>query len=292
MKKNLLFIISLLCCSFIWAQDSVNDTIMATNNGYINEGAPTTKLIQSVWNMEVRTTTKYTRWGYVQIPLEKIVLDAQKTEFKIYLTGEKLATKNGDGTLNVNSYTSDDLEGKGLKLSLNLLNYTFDNNMTWDLRTMPDGTNEIHLGDVEVDNTHKDTYLVWDVSEVVKARKAAGDTHIYLRMESKDAPEMLRLRQVKISTGETGSYFPRLIQARAGGVGISDTKIDKLTIYPTIVTSCITITEGSRALVYNMHGQLMMDKAIVGGILDVSGLDKGFYILKNDRGSIARFIKE
>ena len=55
MKKILLTLAIACSVSFVWAETIVKDTIMATNNGYINEGAKTTKLIQSVWNMEVRT---------------------------------------------------------------------------------------------------------------------------------------------------------------------------------------------------------------------------------------------
>jgi len=292
MKKTLLFVIAVFCSTLMWAEGTANDTIIASSNGFINENVPTVKVNQSVWNMEVRTTTKYTRWGYLQLPLEKIVADASKIEFKVYLTGEKLATKTGDGSLNPTSYTSDDLDGKGLKLSLNLMNYTFDSNLTWDSRIIPDVTNETHIGDVEIDNSHKDTYLVWDVTDVVKARKAAGDNHIYLRLETKDATEMLRIRQVKVTTSETGSYYPRLIQTRTAEVGIIDTKADELAIYPTIVTTQITIADGIRAMIYNMQGKLLIDRTIDNNVIDVSDLDNGLYILKNDKGAIAKFIKK
>lgn len=291
MKKSLLFGAALLCSTLMWAEGTVNDTIMASNNGYINEGAPTSKLIQSVWNMEVRTTTKYTRWGYIQIPLEKIDAGAIKVEFKIYLTGENLSTKNADGSLNPNSYTSDDLDGKGIKLSANVLNYTFDSNMTWNTRTMPDGSNEINLGDIELDNSIKDTYLAWDVTSIVKERKAAGENYINIRLESKNSPEMLRIRQVKITTGETGAYYPRLIQTKAS-VGIFSPNADELEIYPTVVTDIINITEGSFAKVYDIQGRIVKEQAIMNKTLNVSDLSGGLYIIRNDLGAAAKFIKK
>lgn len=291
MKKILLTLVVACSVSLIWAETIVKDTIMATNNGYINEGAKTTKLIQSVWNMEVRTYTNFTRWGFVEIPLAKADLNAVKTEFRIYLTGERLATKNADQTLNVNSYTSDDLTDKGLKLSLYALNYTFDKELTWETRTTPDGTNEIWVGDLAVDNNSKDTYLVWDVTELVKTRKNAGDTHIRFRLTTKDATQMLRIRQVKITTGETGSYFPRLVQERIS-TGIFDVNAPAgLTVLPTIATDYIRISDGTHAQILNLQGQLIKNVVVENGLLDVSGFNSGIYLVKTEAG-VGRFIKK
>lgn len=291
MKKILLILAVSCSVSLAWAETIVKDTIMATNNGYINEGAKTTKLIQSVWNMEVRAYSGFTRWGFVEIPLEKIDMDAVKTEFRIYLTGEKLATKNADQTLNTSSYTSDDLMDKGLKLSLYALNYTFNSDLTWETRTTPDGTNEIWVGDLAVDNSNKDTYLVWDVTELVKTKKNAGDTHIRFRLTSKDATQMLRLRQVKISTGETGSYFPRLVQERIA-TGIFDVKASAgLSVSPTIATDFIRIQEGVFAQILNIHGQLIKRVVIENGLINVSDFDSGMYFVKTEAG-VGRFIKK
>lgn len=291
MKKILLTLVVACSVSLIWAETIVKDTIMATNNGYINEGAKTTKLIQSVWNMEVRTYTNFTRWGFVEIPLAKADLNAVKTEFKIYLTGEKLATKNADQTLNVNSYTSDDLTDKGLKLSLYALNYTFDKELTWETRTTPDGTNEIWVGDLAVDNTSKDTYLVWDVTELVKTRKNAGDTHLRFRLTTKDATQILRLRQVKITTGETGQYFPRLVQERIS-TGIFDVEAPAaLTVTPTVTSDYIRISEGKSAQIMNIHGQMIRNVLIEDGMVNVMNLNSGIYFVKTEAG-VGRFIRK
>ncbi|MEA4935170.1 MAG: hypothetical protein VB102_00865 [Paludibacter sp.] len=291
MKKILLTLAIACSVSFVWAETIVKDTIMATNNGYINEGAKTTKLIQSVWNMEVRTYNGFTRWGFVEIPLAKADLNAVKTEFRIYLTGEKLATKNADQTLNVNSYTSDDLTDKGMKLSLYALNYTFDKELTWETRTTPDGTNETWVGDLAVDNTSKDTYLVWDVTELVKTRKNAGDTHLRFRLTTKDATQILRLRQVKITTGETGQYFPRLVQERIS-TGIFDVEAPgALAVTPTVTSDYIRISEGKSAQIMNMHGQMIRSVLIEDGMVHVADLNCGMYFVKTEAG-VGRFIKK
>lgn len=291
MKKILLTLAIACSVSFVWAETIVKDTIMATNNGYINEGAKTTKLIQSVWNMEVRTYNGFTRWGFVEIPLVKADLNAVKTEFRIYLTGEKLATKNADQTLNVNSYTSDDLTDKGMKLSLYALNYTFDKELTWETRTTPDGTNETWVGDLAVDNTSKDTYLVWDVTELVKTRKNAGDTHLRFRLTTKDATQILRIRQVKITTGETGSYFPRLVQERIS-TGIFDVEAPAaLTVTPTIASDYIRVSEGRSAQIINVHGQMIRNVLIEDGMVNVMNLNGGIYFVKTEAG-VGRFIKK
>lgn len=289
--KKLLLIIAVFCyCTTSWADTIVRDTIMATNNGYINEGAKTSKLIQSVWNMEVRNITGFTRWGYVEIPLAKIDLTASKIEFKIYLTGEKLATKNADQTLNTSSYTSDDLTDKGLKLSLYLLNYSFDNNITWDSRVLPTTENELWVGDVAVVNTNKDTYLVWDVTDLVKARKTANETSLRIRLTTKDASQILRLRQVKISTGETGAYFPRLVQERSV-TGLSDIEADKSIVSPTLAVDQVTVTEGIHACVFNIQGEVVLNQRIENKTLNVSNLKSGMYFLKTEAGT-GRFIKK
>lgn len=290
MKKILLIIAVICCTTAVWADTIVKDTIMVTNNGYINEGAKTTKLIQSVWNMEVRTITGFTRWGLVEIPLDRIDLDATKIEFKIYLTGEKLATRNADQTLNTTSYTSDDLTDKNLKLSLYLLNYSFDSNVTWDLKTVPTSENEVWVSDVAVDNASKDTYLVWDVTSLVKARKTANQTHIRLRLTAKDATQMLRLRQVKISTGETGSYFPRLVQERSV-TGLQEVNADKSIVFPTVANNQINVSEGTHACVYDLGGKIVLNQRIENKTLNISGLKNGMYLLKTEAGS-GRFIKK
>jgi len=291
MKKILLTLAVACSVSLIWAETFVKDTIMATNNGYINEGTKTAKLNQSVWNMEVRTYTNFTRWGFVEIPLAKADVNAVKTEFRIYLTGERLATKNADQTLNVNSYTSDDLTDKGLKLSLYALNYTFDKELTWETKTTPDGTNEIWVGDLAVDNTSKDTYLVWDVTELVKTKKNAGDTHIRFRLTTKDATQMLRMRQVKITTGETGSYFPRLVQERIS-TGIFDVEAPAaLTVTPTVASDYIRISEGKYAQIMNVHGQIIRNMFIEDGMVNVTDFSSGMYFVKTEAG-VGRFIKK
>lgn len=289
--KKILLIIAIICCStIVWADTIVKDTIMATNNGYINEGAKTTKLIQSVWNMEVRTISGFTRWGLVEIPLDRIDLNATKIEFKIYLTGEKLATKNADQTLNTTSYTSDDLTDKNLKLSLFLLNYSFDSNVTWDLKTVPTAENEAWVGDVAVDNTSKDTYLAWNITDLVKAKKAANETHLRLRLTTKDATQMLRLRQVKISTGETGSYFPRLVQERSV-TGLLEVDADKSIVFPTVANNQINVLEGTHASIFDMGGKIVLNQRIENKTLNISGLKNGMYLLKTEAGT-GRFIKK
>lgn len=292
MRKLLLLAVAILSTGIASAENTtVNDTIVATNNGYINEGAPASKLIQSVWNMEIRTTTKYTRWGYIALPLDKVEDSASKIVFHVYLSGEKLATKNADGSLNVNSYTSDDLDGKDLKLTLNHLKYTFDSSITWESRTLPDETNEENLGDIAVDNNSKDTYLEWDLTVLAKQKKAAGDSHIYLRLEAKNSSEILRIRQVKITTGEQGAYYPRLIQTKAASSIVSD-EADRLEIYPTLVTDEINIPVGSSVKIYDVQGKLVVNKTVDGQKINVTELKTGMYVLRNELGSVAKFVKK
>jgi len=288
--KKLVLIIAIFCfSSAVWSETIVKDTIMATNNGFINEGAKTSKLIQTVWNMEVRTYTNFTRWGFVEIPLDKIDVLASKIEFKVYLTGEKLATKNADLTLNTSSYTSDDLTDKGMKLSLYVLNYTFDNNVAWDSRTLPTADNESWAGDVAVDNTSKDTYLVWNITDLAKAKKTANETSLRLRLTSKDATQLLRLRQIKISTGEIGPYFPRLIQERTL-TGLSEVATEKSIVFPTIAINQIKIIEGVHVSIYDMQGKIVLTQQIENKTLNISSLKSGMYLLKTEAGT-SRFIK-
>jgi len=293
--KKLLLIITVFCFSTsVWADTIVKDTIMCTtNNGCITEVYKSTTLIKTAWNMEVKTATGFTRWGYVEIPLDKLNLNATKIEFKIYLTGEKLATKNADQTLNTSTYTSDDLANKGLKLSLYFLNYSFDSNVSWDLRTIPTLENEVSVGDISVDNTNKDTYLIWDVTDLVKAKKMANETHLRIRLATKDATQLLRLRQINTTaTGvvQTGSYYPRLVQERSV-TGMSEVNTDKSIVFPTVATNRIIVTDGIRVTIYDTQGKIVLTQQIENKTLNISSLKSGIYLLKTESG-ICRFIKK
>lgn len=286
--KILLSISLAISCGVASAQvTEVTDTIAVVKNGFLNaSGSDKTldDMNNSNWNMEVKNYGSYSRWGYLNFPLEKIVDSSKGISMALYLTGEKLGTPG-----NLNSYTSDDL-GDGVTLEFYACKYDYDGSVSWSTKVEPTADNEVLLGSIVCTNDSKDTFLSIDVTDYVKTVKSEGKEYLNVRLAVKDKANItLRFRQVRGDV--TGDYFPRLLQVREEeGSSIEDLSMSKDLIYPTYVNDELFVNTNGKVLIYDMLGNLVCVEKANDNRVSVSSLSAGNYILKAD-GIVARFIK-
>ncbi|MEA4851176.1 MAG: T9SS type A sorting domain-containing protein [Paludibacter sp.] len=210
MRKLLLLLA--VTCSFtsIWSQTILD--IQPSYNGYINEGAATTTLgtYQANYDFQVKRSTGYSRWGYLEFPLATINDHASSINLKIYLSGNPPIT---------DFPTTDDLNSTPtVVLGVNKINYSFDNTLTWNNRTIPDANNEMSVGTVTLTNASKSTWINIDITSLAKSMKAAGQTYIRFRFfvaNGAGIGQLLHFRQM-VMNGSTiigaGAYYPRISQ--------------------------------------------------------------------------------
>ena len=264
--------------------------IQPSNNGYINEGTPSTSLVQNVWGMQIKSSPGFTRYGYLEFPLSNIDYASKKIDFKIFLAGPKTPAPN----------TTDNIDGSGLKLSINAVDYTFDNTLTWNNKTIPTTTNEVLVGEIPLTNANKDNWISIDVTSIAKKKKALGESSIRFRLASENSSLMLQFRQMRLNNGiwESGAYYPRLVQDSTIGMQVMRSQVissldnqytQDLIVYPTISNNQITIN-GVNVQVFDIYGRLVLNKKIVDNTLKISGLKNGIYIVKTEAG-LGRFIK-
>jgi len=282
MKKLLLSLITL--CSFtgmLWSQTTLE--IQPTYSGYLNEGTPTSTLIQNRFDFEVKNSTGFNRNAYLEFPLGDISTSATSVTFKIYL----------GGPLMTDYPTTDVLNGAGVILLVNKINYTFNNTLTWSTRTIPDATNETAVASIPMTDALKDTYIEVNITDVAKTLKAAGDNYIRFRLASQGGASLLRFRQMVMS-GSTittaGAYYPRLVQVTPGTTDLHTLSTQNVILYPSIASDQINII-GSSAQIYDVNGKLVLNKTIKDNILNISSLRNGMYMVKTDRG-VGRFLKK
>jgi len=281
MKKLLLSLIAL--CSFTgMLLSQTTSEIKPTYNGYINEGTPTSTLIQNRYDFEVKNASGFSRCGYLEFPLEDISTSATSITFKIYLSGSAMT----------DFPTTDVLDGAGVSLLVNKINYTFNNTLTWNNRTIPNETNETAVASISMKDALKDTYIEIDITDIAKTLKAAGDNYIRFRLTSQGGASLLRFRQMVMSGStitSTGAYYPRLIQITSGTTGLHTINTQNTILYPSIAYDQININ-GNSAQIYDVNGKLLLNKTIKDNILNISSLRNGMYIVKTDRG-VSRFFK-
>jgi len=288
MKKLLLSLIAL--CIFtgtMWSQTTTE--IQPTNNGYINEGAPTATLgTYAGWDFQVKRATGFSRWGYLEFPLAAINDLATSINLKIYLAGNPPIT---------DYYTSDDLNSTpAVVLGVNKINYSFDNTLTWNNKTTPDETNEESVGTVTLTNDSKSTWISLDVTSLAKSTKIAGQTYIRFRFfvaNGAGIGQLLHFRQMQMN-GSTvigaGAYYPRLVQEIPVSTGLHTISTQNPIFYPSIASNQI-IVDGKIAQVFDIQGKLILNETIKDNILNISSLKNGMYILKTEEG-LGRFIKQ
>ncbi|MEA4851174.1 MAG: DNRLRE domain-containing protein [Paludibacter sp.] len=285
MKKLLLSLIAL--CSFtgiLWSQTT---EIQPTNNGYVNEGAPTVTLgTYAGWDFQVKRATGFSRWGYLEFPLADINNLATSINLKIYLAGNPPIT---------DFYTSDDLNSTpAVVLGVNKINYSFDNTLTWNNKTAPDANNEESVGTVTLTNDSKSTWISLDVTSLAKSMKTAGQTYIRFRFfvdNGAGIGQLLHFRQMQMNGSTvigTGAYYPRLVQVLA--TGLHEISAQNSILYPSIAFNRITV-RGENAQIYDVNGKLVLNEIIKNNSLDISTLKNGIYIVKTEVGS-GRFIKQ
>lgn len=288
------------------AQESVlaPDTIMCIHNGFVNQGNQALTLwnSQSNWNFELKAQPNYVREAFINFPLDKISNDGNEITLCIYLVGEKLAAKQSDGTLNPNSYTSDDLGEEGIGITVyDVVGWTYDNTTTW--ATRPSSDNDVLVATSKATNELKDQFIKFDVTKYVKEQKVAGKSDLVFRFvlnatKVGDVWPSLRFRQIKeyIRDGETrvdsGSYYPRLIQLYSGSSAIEAIESAAgLKVYPAVATDVLHIEGANAVSVYNACGACVFNGAVADGILSVAHLSNGVYFVKGGN-SVIRFIKK
>lgn len=283
MKKIILSLISLFCATNIWSQTTLD--IQPTYNGYLNQGTPTATLIQNPWDFQIKTASGFSRWGYLEFPLANINASASSITFKIYLGGPLMTDFPTTAVLN----------GAGLSLIVNTIEYTFDNTLTWNNKPIPDAINETQVVAVPMSDALKDTYITVDITTLAKTMKQAGKTYIRFRLSAQGGNgELLHFRQMQMSGSTvlgTGAYYPRLVQVTPA-LGLSSNSIStkNLILYPTIASDRIVVN-GKRARVFDIQGKLVLNEIIENNILNISTLRNGMYIVKTEEGS-GRFIKQ
>ena len=283
MKKLLLSLIAL--CSFtgmLWSQTTTD--IQPTYNGYLNQGTPTVTLIQNPWDFQIKNATGFSRYGYLEFPLANIDATASTISFKIYLSGPKM----------IDFPTTSVLDGAGLSLLVNTINYTFDNTLTWNNQTVPNANNETSVASIPMLDALKDTWIAVDITTLVKTMKTAGNTYIRFRLSTQGGNgELLRFRQMEMS-GSTvlgiGAYYPRLVQVTSVSTGLNEISTQNSILYPTISSDRIMI-KGITARVFDVKGKLVLNEIIKNGILNIYSLETGMYFVKTESGS-GRFIKQ
>jgi len=282
MKKIILSLIALCSITIMWSQTTTN--IQPTYNGYINQGNPTTALIQNPWELQVKTQTGFSRYGYLEFPLANIDPSASTITFKIYLSGPLMTDFPTTAVLN----------GSGLTLLVNSINYAFDNTLTWNNQTVPNSSNETSVVSVPMSDALKDTYIAVDITTLAKTMKAAGNIYIRFRLSTQGGNgELLRFRQMEMS-GSTvlgiGAYYPRLVQVTSVSTGLNEISTQNSILYPTISSDRIMI-KGITARVFDVKGKLVLNEIIKNGILNIYSLETGMYFVKTESGS-GRFIKQ
>lgn len=272
------FLLSLACLATFGAASAVevNDTIAAVENGYISANNVAQSLKSSSsgkWNMEVKNYAQYSRWAYINLPLDKIVEDAKSINFGLYLATD----------------TSDDL-GEGVDMDVYACRYAYDGATTWATKIEPTGENEVFLGKMNFTNELKGELSYFDVTEYVKGLVAAGEKSLVLRLNVSESQNItLRFRQV--NNGNIGMYYPRLLQVKEGGAGVESVEAEKLDVYPTLASDCVHVSTLDDMAVYNSCGVLMYKGQAADGVISVESWAAGLYIIKSGSHT-ARFIKK
>lgn len=275
LKKILL---SLACLATFGAASAVevNDTIAAVENGYISANNVAQSLKSSSsgkWNMEVKNYAQYSRWAYVNLPLDRIVEDAKSINFGLYLATD----------------TSDDL-GSGVDMDVYACKYAYDGATTWANKIEPTGDNEVLLGKMNFTNEMKGEFSYLDVTEYVKGMIKSGEKSLVLRLNVSESQNLtLRFRQV--NNGNTGMYYPRLLQVKDGGASVEVVDSEKFIVYPTLVTDCVHVSTLEDVAIYNSCGVLVYKGNADNGVISVDGLSAGLYIVKSGNHT-ARFLKK
>lgn len=273
------FLLLLACLATLGAASAVevNDTIAAVENGYISANNTAQSLKSSSsgkWNMEVKNYVQYSRWAYINLPLEKIIADPTSVKLGLYLATD----------------TSDDL-GEGVDMNVYACKYAYDGSITWNTKVEPTSDNEVLLGAMNFTNEMKGTLTYMDITEYVKELKQAGESYLVLRLNVAESQNLtLRFRQV--NNGNTGQYYPRLIQTYDNGSSsVNTVEKDETIIYPTLATDCIHVSGTDKVEIYNTVGMLVYRGIAENGTISINGWAPGIYIAKIQNHT-TRFIKK
>lgn len=273
------FLLSLACLATLGAASAVevNDTIAAVENGYISANNTTQSLKSSSsgkWNMEVKNYVQYSRWAYINLPLEKIIADPTSVKLGLYLATD----------------TSDDL-GEGIDMDVYACKYAYDGETTWATKIEPTSDNEVLLGKMNFTNEMKGTLTYMDITEYVKELKKAGESSLVLRLNVSESQNItLRFRQV--NNGNAGQYYPRLIQTYDdGSSSVNGIEKDKWNVYPSLAADYIHIPGSGQVEIYNSVGMLVYSGVADNNTVSINGWAPGIYIVKMQNNT-ARFIKK
>ena len=297
MKRFFLPFIVMFFCNNTFAEND-NNIIIASRNGFLYEGAPTTPLKNSKSNMELKNQTKYTRYSYCEIPINNVPDNISSIHLQLYLTGEKLAQKDGQGNLIATSYNSADFSEKNVEIKLFGTEYTFADNWEWDDQPIvitPDNLEETELGTLLLTNEDKDTFLSWDVTEFIKLKKSTGAKNVCFRLSAGSSPSdiLIILRQLYIKDGivQASQYNPHLTVKINTAMEYTETE-NTFSIFPTITKDILNIKGTAKQVeIYNMAGALISKQNVNNKSINISQLPQGFYLIKAE-DQIAKFRKE
>ncbi|NDW08713.1 DNRLRE domain-containing protein [Dysgonomonas sp. 520] len=227
----------------------------------------------------------YNRLGFITFPLNSI--DGRSTinnkiVLKIFVPGDK---------------NSEDTFAGSVVSLFGIENYQISATSTWKLYDGIADKQETLFGTTyTMSEESKDTYLEFDVTDFVKAKKRAGATSVQFRLSAVGSPATAGNVYLMGENADNLAIYnttpPVLDQTfDSFSVSVSAEKDNECPVYPTVTSDILNVNATGQISIYSMAGNLIKQVTAENGQISVASLSNGTYLLKiNNR--IVKFVKK
>lgn len=268
-------------------EESKESSITAKGlNGFVQQASGDAKVsLDASQYIYLRKSNGFARAGFVTFPMD-------------YIVGENAI--NSEVILKIwvpeSKNTAADFANSTVSL-LGINNYEMTDASTWNTYAGIAEKDEVAFDQTyTLSDADKNTYLTWDVTAFVKAKKQAGAKQVQFRLtldgSASNTGTLYLMGEQSANTTIYNTTPPALDQTIKAPVSILPTEKDnELFIFPTATSDILNVNTTGQIDLYSIAGQLIQQTKADNGQINVSTLANGIYLIKADNKT-AKFIKK